>query len=102
MGEGFNVDPQELRDAAGGISRAVNSFQSGQIAQYGNGAEFGNGQVGKAYVDFCVGLDKGIKVMVDFVESMGDSLHRAADSYRADDEEGRVDIGQTGVGEQGR
>lgn len=96
MADGFNADPQELHNAAGRISEVVGSVQSDQMAQSGNGVDFGNDGVHKAYTDFCVGLDKGIKVMVDLIESMGESLRQTADSYRADDEDGRVDIGKAG------
>lgn len=96
MGDGFNVDPQELHDAAGRISKVVSSVQSDQMAQSGNGVDFGNDGMHKAYTDFCFGLDQGIKVMVDSLESMGESLRQTADSYRADDEKGRGDIGKAG------
>jgi hypothetical protein len=99
MGDGFEVNPAALRDAASRITDAVVGMAATQLANLAAPAsDFGHDGVHQALIDFCSGVELSAQILAQTSESASTALHDTARSYTDRDLEAQAAV-QKVVGE---
>lgn len=99
MGDGFDVDPAALENAASRISDAVADMIGSKLDELADSAEnFGHADLQQALTDFCCGLDLSAQILAQKSESASGALKETARSYIERDLEAKAAVQKT-VGE---
>ena len=86
-GSGFHVDVEDLSQAATGIARSVDGQDGFELRGLcGEPSLYGHAGVHGALMQFCVRWSEGLDVLTDDAGEISAVLKRAAEVYRAVDD----------------